>query len=228
MRETSLSDKRVVELARFSSSNKGALIQPPLFVHGYEAAFHKLMECYFEYARQNAKGETFSPLSVKISGIFALDGVFLDTVALLVAVTVESILGEDHFGALGKPGADVLAQVDKLIAHTKAATDVDAKLIDRGVSAVGSMKSTRAVDKLHALAVFGTISANDRATWKRLRDIAAHGSFEVDPAKIQKLYDDVYRLSTLIYKLSFLLIGYAGKFSNRAAHGWPVDDFPPT
>lgn len=227
MRETILGDKRVVELARFRSSNKGDLIQPPLFAHGHEAEFHKLMERYFEYARHNAEDGKFSPLSVKISGIFALEGVFIDTVALLVAVTVESVLGEDVFAALGKPDASALAQVDKLISHTKTATGVDPKLIDRGVSAVGSMKATRAVDKLHALAVAGTISDDDRTTWKRLRDIAAHGSFEVDPAKIQKLYDDVYRLSTLVYKLSFLRIGYAGKFSNRAAHGWPVHDFPP-
>lgn len=227
MRETIVGQKRVMELARFRPSNRGDLIQPPLFAHGYEAQFHRLMERYFEYARKNAKGEKYAPLSAKISGIFALEGVFIDTVALLVAVTVESILGEGHFGSLGKPDSGIVDEVDKLIAHAKAAKGVAPNLIQRGVSAIGSMKSTRAVDKLQALVAAGIISETDRSTWKKLRDIAAHGSFEVDATQIQKLYDDVYRLSTLVYKLAFLQIGYSGKFSNRAVHDWPIQDFPP-
>lgn len=97
----------------------------------------------------------------------------------------------------------------------------------RAFSAIGSLKSTRAVDKLHALVEAGMISDEDRGTWKKLRDIAAHGSFKVNPTEIQKLYDDVWRLNTLVYKLAFLRIGYSGKFSNRAVRDWPVQDFPP-
>lgn len=227
MRETSLGQKRVVELARIRPSNRGDLIQPPLFVHGHEAEFHRLFERYFEYASENAQGEAYAPLSARISGLFALEGVFVDTVALLLAVTVESILGDDLFSSLGKPDADMSSHVDKLIAHVKSAVGVLPKLIERGISAIGSMKSTRAVDKLQALVATGLIDETDRATWKKLRDNTAHGSFEIAPAQLQKLYDDVYRVSTLAYKLAFLQIGYEGTFSNRAVAGWPVHHFPP-
>ncbi|MDM0109898.1 hypothetical protein QTH97_33650 [Variovorax sp. J22R24] len=227
MRETILGQKRVVELARIRPSNKGDLIQPPLFVHGHEAEFHRLFERYFEYSRNNAQGEDYAPLSAKISGIFALEGVFVDTVALLLAVTVESILGDDHFSSLGKPEADMSVQVDMLIAQARSVVGVSPKLIERGISAIGSMKSTRAVDKLQALVAAGLIDDADRATWKKLRDSTAHGSFEIDPAQLQKLYDGVYRVSTLAYKLAFLQIGYEGKFSNRAVVGWPIHHFPP-
>jgi hypothetical protein len=88
------------------------------------------------------------------------------------------------------------------------------------------MKSTRAVDKLQALVAAGLIDEADRAIWKKLRDSAAHGSFEIDPAQLQSLYDDVYRVSTLAYKLAFLQIGYEGKFSNRAVADWPIQHFP--
>lgn len=89
------------------------------------------------------------------------------------------------------------------------------------------MKSTRAVDKLHALVAAGLIDDADRATWKKLRDSTAHGSFEIDLGQLQKLYDGVYGVSTLVYKLVFLQIDYIGKFSNRAAIGWPIHHFPP-
>jgi hypothetical protein len=227
MTETHRGETRVVELAKFRPSNRGGVVLPPLAATGYEASFHALMERYYEYASAKAKGGSFAPLSAKISGLFALQGVFIDTVALLLTVAVESVLNEDHFTALGQPDAGTLAQVDKLLAHTKAAVAVDPKLIDRGVSAIGGMKSTRAADKLHALAVAGLTSEEDRATWKKLRDNAAHGSFKVDPAKLQELYDDVWRLNTLLYKLVFLEIGYTGKFSNRAVAGWPVQGFSP-
>ncbi len=225
MTETNRGGARVVELAKFRPSNRGGVILPPLAATGYEASFHALMERYYEYARANAKGGAFAPLSARISGLFALQGVFIDTVALLLAVAVESVLSEAHFATLGQPDTGTLAQIDKLLAHAKAVLAVHPKLIERGVSAIGRMKFTRAVDKLHALAVAGVISDKDRTTWKKLRDDAAHGSFKVNPARLQKLYDDVWRLNTVLYKLVFLEIGYAGKFSNRAAAGWPVQDF---
>lgn len=57
MRETILGQKRVLELARNRPSNKGHLIQPPLFVPGHEAEFHRLFARYFEYSRNDARAK---------------------------------------------------------------------------------------------------------------------------------------------------------------------------
>jgi hypothetical protein len=117
-----------------------------------------------------------------------------------------------------------LEDIKKLVDMVKLAP-VDESLITRVLNAVGNMKSISAADKLHALIKVGALEEEDRKVWKKLRNTSAHGTFDIDPEEIQRLLDDVFRLTTLIYKLVFLRIGYCGKYSNRAARGWRVDLF---
>lgn len=223
MRETIFGKTRVLEIARHSAANNG-MVEPPLSPRGFEADFYRLMDKYFVYASANAKGKSYAPLSAKIGGIFTLGGVSLDTIALILAVAVESILGDKKFKDLGKPNKGMIAQVQELFDHIKSAK-IEGTLIERAISALGSMKSNRAADKLHALVAAGSITEEERKAWKDLRNPVAHGSFEVDPAKVQHLIDDIYRISTLINKLTFLQVEYAGRFTNRSKRGWPTWDF---
>nr|WP_297352926.1 hypothetical protein [uncultured Caldimonas sp.] len=223
MRETVRSGKRVLELAQHRAANKG-MLEPPLLPRGNDADFYKLLECYFLYAAANAAGRDFAPLSAKVGGIFALKGVNIDTVALLVSVAVESVLGDDAFEELGKPASGVLQQLKDMMAHVKAAS-AQPDFIKRVCNILGGIKSSRAKDKLHALVVAAAIDEADRKAWNETRNKAAHGSFEIDPAELQALIDVVFRLSALVYKAVFLRIGYKGKFTDYGAHGWPLRDF---
>jgi hypothetical protein len=226
MRETARGKRRVLELARFVPSNKG-IVDPPLYPRGFEADFFHLMDRYFVYACANAKGEEYAPLSAKIGGTFTLKGVALETIALILAVAVESVLGDKSFKDLGRPSKGMLSQVQELFDHIKAAK-VEGGLIERALSALGSMKSSRAADKLYALVASGSITEAETKAWKDLRNPVAHGTFHVDPAQLQELIDNIYRITTLINKLTFLLIGYAGGFTNRSVQGvhtWPTWEF---
>ena len=223
MSETVHGNVRTIELSKARTLNTG-LVKEPLDSRGNEEDFYRLMACYYKYSCKNANGRDFAPLSAKLGGLFTLKGVWLDTIALLVAVAVESLLGDEPFKTLGKPDKGLLSEIEKLFAWVKAAT-IDVKLIGRALSSMGSMKSTRAADKLNALVELGAIHEMDRKAWKDLRNPAAHGSFEIDPLQLQKLLDDIYRLITLIYKLIFIKIGYEGKYSDRSTHGWPIVEF---
>lgn len=227
MTETILGNLRTIELRQARPPNKG-MVQPPISPRGHEEGFFRMIGCYYAYACLNAKGEDFAPLSTKIGGLFTLKHVWLDTVALLVAVGVESVLGEAEFKKLGKPGKGLLAEVEKLFAWIKAAKEVDGTLIERALSALGSMKSTRAKDQLFALIEIGAVDNADWKAWSALRMPAAHGSFSVDPEKMQELLDAVYRLVTLIYKLVFLKIGYDGPYTDCSSPGWPMTEFSAT
>lgn len=224
MRETVHDGKRALEFAQHRPANKG-MLEPPLLPTGNDADFFELLGRYFLYASANAAGRDFAPLSAKVGGLFTLKGVNIDTVALLVSVAVESVLGEDAFEDLAKPPTRVLEQLKQMIAHIKAATKAEPEFITRVCNVFGSMKSSRAKDKLHALVVLSAIDEADRKAWNETRNKAAHGSFEIDPAKFQELIDVVYRLSALVYKLVFLQIGYRGKFTDYGAHGWPARNF---
>jgi hypothetical protein len=223
MRETAHGGKRIFELSQHRPANKG-MLEAPLLPRGHEADFYKLLECYFRYAVAHAAGREFAPLSAKVGGLFALKGVNIDTIALLVSVAVESVLGDAAFEELGKPSSGVLRQLEEMVAHVKAAA-AQPDFITRVCTILGNIKSSRAKDKLYALVVAAAIDEPDRKAWNETRDKAAHGSFEIDPAKLQELINVVYRLSALVYKLVFLLIGYKGKFTDYGAHGWPPRDF---
>lgn len=225
MSETVADNVKTIELAKSRPLNNG-LVPAPVSSseQGIDGDFYKLFECYFNYACTNADGKDFAPLSSKLGGLFTLKGVWLDTIVLLLSVAVEGVLSEDFFKSIGKPKKGLLEDIKKLVDMVKLAP-VEESLIKRVVNAVGNMKSNSAADKLHALIEVGALEEEDRTAWKRLRNTSAHGTFAINPEEMQRLLDDVLRLTTIIYKLVFVRIGYCGKYSNRAARGWRVDQF---
>lgn len=209
--------KQIVTLAKSRPFNNG-LVSTPLPSYASEE-FYSLMECYYRYSCSAANGADAAPLSKKVGGLFTLKGVWIDTIALLLSVSVESILQDPVFKNLGKPDKGLRALINKLFDWVRQAP-VDEDLIGRATSAMGTMKSNRAVDKMFVLAKAGVIDDEEIKAWKALRNPTAHGSFELDPAKLQDLLDNVYKLVAMIYKLAFFRVGYVGKFSNYAARGW--------
>lgn len=223
MSEVSRAGRRVIRLAKAKQLNNG-IVSPPLLGRGASEDFYRLMGCYYDYACRNGKGHDSAPLSTKLGGLFTLKGVWLETIALLLCVATEGILDDPLFKALGKPNASVLGLIKELFDWVRKAP-VESSLRERALSAMGSMKSNRAVDKMYALAKIGAIDEKDIVSWKFLRNPSAHGSFEVDADKLQELLDHIYRLITLIYKLVFLKIGYTGKYSDYSRRGWALSDY---
>lgn len=217
---------KTIEISKAKLLNNRGIVHAPVSTSRPDTAwdFYKLFECYFLYACANAKGKDFAPLSSKLGGLFTLKGVWLDTIALLLGVAVEAILNEDRFKGIVRHETTLLGEIKRLVEHINSAS-VGSSLVSRVVAAVQNMGSTSAADKLHALYQSGALEDEDRKAWKRVRNKSAHGSFEVDPKQMQEVLDDVFRLTTLIYKLVFLLIGYSGAYSNRAPRGWRDDQF---
>lgn len=223
MSEVSRAGQRVIRLTKAKPLNNG-IVSPPLLDRSASQDFYRLMGCYYDYSCQNGKGLEGAPLSAKLGGLFTLKGVWLETTALLLCVTTEGILEDPLFKALGKPNASLLGLIKELFDWVKKAP-VEASLLNRALSAMESMKSNRALDKMYALAKADAIDERDIASWKFLRNPSAHGNLEVDADKYQELIDHIYRLITLIYKLVFLKIGYTGKYSDYSQHGWALSDY---
>ena len=223
MSDVSRNGQRVIRLAKTMPLNNG-LISRPLLGDAYSLDFYRLMDCYYDYALLNASGDRGAPLSEKLGGIFTLKGVWLETIALLLCVTTESILNDPLYKPLGKPDGHLLDQINALFKWVKRAP-LNKNLIMRATSAMGSMKSSRAVDRMHALVKVGAIDEEDISSWKFLRNASAHGSLKIEVDESQAMLDHVYRLISLIYKLVFVKIGYVGKFSNYGERGWSTRDF---
>lgn len=223
MSEVSRGGKRVIRLRKSKPLNTG-IVSAPLFGREAPEDFYQLMGCYYNYACQNCKGHDGAPLSFKLGGLFTLKGVWLETISLLLCVATEGVLEDPMFKALGKPNASLLGLIKELFEWVKKAP-VESSLRERALSAMGSMKSNRAIDKMYSLAKIGAIDEGEIDSWKFLRNPSAHGSFEVDADKLQELLDHIYRLITLIYKLVFIKIGYSGKYSDYSRRGWALSDY---
>lgn len=214
--------RSMLTLSKSVPYNNG-LVPAPLPSHASQN-FFQLMACYYVYACAEGKETDAAPLMRKIAGLFTLKGVWLDTIALLLSVSVESILNDPVYAKLGKPDKSALDLIENLFDWVGKAP-VGEKLVQRATSALGNMKSTRAVDKMFALAKAGVIDEDEIRAWKALRNPSAHGSFEPDPSKLQELLDNVYRLVAMIYKLAFYRIDYTGLYLNFAARGWRPTEF---
>ena len=222
MREVIQDGKQTITLSKSRPFNNG-LVESALPNHA-DADFYRLIERFYQYAISEAKGDDAAPLSKKIGGLFTLKGVWLDTVALLLGVSVESLLNESIYKSLGVPDKVTKAKIQALIDYVGTAPH-DASLTKRASQIMGGMKSSSASDRLHVLASIGVISKEDIKAWKSIRNAAAHGGLEVDPSELQSLLERVYRLVAMVYKLAFFRIGYQGVYMDFSTRGWPPAQF---
>jgi hypothetical protein len=224
MSEVSRAGKRVIQLSKGYPLKGGGLVQRPLMDLGASMDVFRLMESYFNFARTNAKQDVATPLSVRLENLYTLKDVWLNSVVLLVCVTAEGIVEDPLFKPLGAPQADELKAIDKIFESVGTA-DVKPILIERAQSTMGSMKSSRAIDRMFALASIGALTEAEVKAWKALRNTAAHGGVEIKDGKLQQCIDRVHLVVTMIYKLAFLKIGYVGKYSDFGVNKWPTADY---
>lgn len=156
--------------------------------------------------------------------MYALKGLWIDNVLLLLCVAVEGLLGESQFRDVGLAQKQLLEDLLKLETVVRA-TPVSEATSRRVLGSLNGMRSGNATDRFHALIEAGVLEEDDRKTWKKYRNAVAHGSFEVDPDEVQKNLDAAYRLTGIIYKLVFMRIGYIGVHTNFSIRGWRVDRF---
>ncbi|PJC99060.1 hypothetical protein GQ37_007435 [Janthinobacterium sp. BJB1] len=222
MREVIQGGKQVITLSKSSPFNNGH-VQSAVPDLAWDD-FFRLVERYYQYACSATQGMEPPPMSKKISGLFTLKGVWLDTIALLLAVSVESLLNEPVYKKLGVPNSEERKKIQKLIDYV-ALAPLEENLKERAARIMGSMKSSSASDRLYVLAKAGVIEEEDIKAWKAIRNAAAHGGLKVDPSKLQSLLEQVNRLVAMTYKLVFFRIGYQGIYTDYAMRGWPEAQF---
>jgi len=225
MVETRLGGKRILELSKSRPISHTKMIQAPLDPRGHEDDFYRMLGRYFEYACKASSQEDLTPIPKMLDGLFALGGVWADTVALVVSVTIESLLGQPAFDRVGAVDARVVQDIDAIFAAVRAQLGISEAVRNRAIGAMSRMKSTGTRDKLKALAGAAALKEHDPAVWSKLRNSAAHGTLRVDPEKLQGFLDNVHASITIVYKIVFLLIGYSGKYTDYSEHGWSSQQF---
>ncbi|MDM0008380.1 hypothetical protein QTI51_26650 [Variovorax sp. J22G73] len=222
--ETVQDGARTLELSKARPAPGGKMINPPLNPRGSDRDFYALVSSYYKHACATATGNDVSPISAKLGGLYTLKSVWIDTVALVVSVAIESLVKGEKFKDLGSVDPELKRQMEIMKAAIDEST-ADKSFRGRGLGLIGRMGEVGIKEKLTALANCGALASTDPETWRKLRNSAAHGSLRIDPAKMQEMLDNVFKSVTMVYKLVFMEIGYAGKYTDFSQHGWPRESF---
>jgi hypothetical protein len=147
---------------------------------------------------------------------------FLDAEALTLAVAIESLL-HSEFSEVGRPSAAARASISALQGHIQSWNGPQ-RVKDRAIGALGQLSTSRAGDKMSALAGSGKITQAHLNAWGRLRNPTTHRylSSGIPTAELVQL---VQINEVLLYHLIFLTIGYRGPYMEFATPGWPTRSF---
>ena len=158
------------------------------------------------------------PLFDELAGVHNGSKGSIATASLTLAVGIEALtaLLFRDVEVTRTPAEDV----DDLLAHLRK-WDGSNDLKRRAASILGSMKATRAVDKLHAFAKSKDLDPELVSAWKKLRDETAHGR---TPAAEQPLYDRFFSTAELLYHMLASPLGYDGTILSTSTRGWGLNE----
>lgn len=141
------------------------------------------------------------------------------TAALTIAAAVEAL--SDVLLKNSGSGREKLTGLDSLVKHIETWEGND-DLRSRALSAVRSFQKVRTVDRLYQFARERSIPDERISSWKKLRDVAAHGKA---PSSRQELVDRYYSTVELLYRLIAASIEYDGSICDTATYGWGLDEW---
>jgi len=172
----------------------------------------KLFEKFFLYIK-DSKNTNYSSLGTEVNGLVGLSNSFFETQLLVIGVRVEGIV-KILFPKLANPTKAQLNSIDQLIGKVKQLDFNDQYgLINRTVSAIGSMKKSRVKDKLIKMRDLGIINQNQYTAWDNLRNSSAHANRGTSEGWYTESTERYYSVLEMIYRIIFDRIKYSGEYT---------------
>jgi hypothetical protein len=186
-------------------------------------SYHRSL--FHHFMRHAVQTESFRhPIWGQLNAISESSGsVFIDAKALTLTVVIESLLATE-FRSLGKPTKKTVESIDQIYNHVDS-WDGDPSIKARTLSMVGSLKSSRAMDKMRDLAEKGAITKDQYEAWSKLRNPSAH-SYMSSGLPTPKMVELLQKCEVLFYHLVFSCIGYEGPYIDYSTPGWPLKSYP--
>lgn len=151
------------------------------------------------------------PLLEELSGILRGAASSMRGAALTLGVGVEATVGMIVDGpAVSLPSKNDIETLRALI----ESASIDGQLKRRATGMLGSLGQVRAVDKLYAWSGDDPQKKRLVASWKKLRNVHAHGNAE---STDQELLDNYYATIELLFRLLADRAGYVGPILDSAS-----------
>ena len=193
-------------------------LDPPLhgpsFRHGSDGI--RLMRDFLNYVTRTENGTLWNYLSYQIFTAAVASAGSIDSWALGLGVAVEAIA--ELIEIPTQPAEE--AKLATFLVQLIAVIDGDSRFgefRERARNHVRSMSSRRAKDTLHYLAGLGRVADEYVSAWGKLRNRQAHPKpikSDTYQREAQKLFVLIRKIQTLMWQLTFHLIGYEGNFTD--------------
>ena len=199
-------------------------IQPPIEFRRYQTtdSVWRLFDCYLKYVLLNGV-DYFHPLSKLIFSVIESGKVSLDVEALILSVSIESLLMEE-MSTLFKVSAELTKNICVAIDLVQKSEVMDEKFKKRVVGTFSAMKNVRAKDILFALRDKDLIDKDVVKTCLDLRNKSTHGG-KNSGADFQNHLNRVSAVLVLFYQLLFLVIKYEGEYTDYGTYDYPTMQF---
>jgi hypothetical protein len=163
----------------------------------------------------------YHPLSVNLRQVLTGAAITVDTKALALGVSVESLVKRE-FSSLGSAPTEVADAVNQFLASISSWPD-DARLKRRLEGAIRRVLSPDLRTSLTRLSELGVISGEQIDAWNWLRHPAAHG--EEIGERIREAVEKARTTYVMFVRLIFHVIGYVGPYTDWGSPGWPEAEF---
>jgi hypothetical protein len=180
----------------------------------------KLFECFFRHV-ESYSSPGRPPISRILQYIVQMSTSPIDARALSLGVAVEGLL-TDLYKDVTRPSDDFLLDLKKALLLIQD-SQLHPQTISRIQGSLGSMRTSRAKDRLLALKDGNVIQAAQYEAWNKLRNSSAHAEVHHLDNNFLSLY---YKVLTLAYCLVFEAVNYAGPFTDYGVRGWPTEWYP--
>ena len=197
-------------------------LRPPLEPGHGQPAIHlgEMLTRYLEHILPYTEPR-YHPLSVAIYRNLRASALSLDSEALWISVSIETVI-QQCFKQLGNPEQIFLNNLNEAIKHVEKWMG-DPAIKQRIVNNIRQWRGQNTREALNQLVRMGVISDQQLAAWNRIRNRMAHGQ------QIRDLLEELSGLCDLTYmallRLLFEVIGYSGPYTDRSVEGWPTVEY---
>jgi hypothetical protein len=212
-----------IQLRMHRQENVKSRIKPPVPLHlGESEPFINLFSAYLKYVLKY-KENKLHPISAQARSIFHASMGSVETEALVLTVSVESVLKYLKFSK-EQLSSDEKEWVDKAKEYFKS-WGGPLTITERMNGLISMLTVPSAKSQLKRLIEEKIITKRHRDAWDKLRNQLAHGGM-LGSMTLQEFLDLTDTVLILFYYIVFHLIGYKGKYMDYSSLGWPVANYP--
>jgi len=186
-----------------------------------EKAFCKLFRKYLQHIIK-FEGPNLHPLSAQMRAICYASASFINTEALILSVAVESIVKD-----MEETDSKLSDEDKKWIGKAREYFNTwngHHEISNRITGLFGMINNNSVSGRLDMLAKAKAITAQQKSSWSRLRNAAAHGD-SLSSVPLQELLLLCNEVLVLFYHIVFYQIRYSGEYLNYAKLGWPKEEY---